>query len=87
MTKEIQRSLQLKQNEESGLSLLTKLWLSNDDVCRILRISKRTLQNYRDDRILPYSKLRKKIYYKAGDIQECLDRHYVQAIGQKGGLL
>ena len=65
MTTEVQKQSQNKELEETGLSLLAKLWLSSDDVCRILRISKRTLQNYRDNRILPFSQVGRKIYYKA----------------------
>lgn len=29
-------------------------WLDNEDVCRLLGISKRTLQTYRDNGTLPY---------------------------------
>jgi hypothetical protein len=87
MTKEVKSTLQFGGTEETGLSLLTKLWLSSDDVCKILRISKRTLQNYRDNCILPFSQIGRKIYYKASDIQTYLDVHYIRASFQKGGML
>ena len=29
-------------------------WLGNDDVCTLLQISRRTLQSYRDNGILPF---------------------------------
>lgn len=41
-------------------------WLHNGDVCRLLNISKRTLQNYRDRRIIPYTQFAGKILYKQG---------------------
>lgn len=43
-------------------------WLDNDDVCRILRISKRTLQALRDDGTLAYSQISHKVYYKQEDV-------------------
>ncbi|WP_255490613.1 helix-turn-helix domain-containing protein [Dysgonomonas sp. 511] len=35
-------------------------WLGNDDVCGLLQTSKRTLQSYRDNGILPYSQIGRK---------------------------
>jgi predicted DNA-binding transcriptional regulator AlpA len=79
----------LDRVEETGLSLLTKKWLSSDQVCKILGISSRTLQNYRDQRLLPFSQPigKRKIYYKAADIQEYLESYYVKANYQEGGAL
>jgi len=54
-------------------------WLDNDQVCQILRISKRTLQNYRDNGILPFSQFKDKILYKAEDIQNHLEKNYKKA--------
>ena len=47
-------------------------WLDNDDVCRILRISKRTLQTLRDNGTLPYFKLGGKVLYRESDLEELL---------------
>jgi len=70
----------VKNNEN-----LTEKWLSGDQVCRLLRISKRTLQHYRTNGILPFSQIGRKIYYKASDIDDYLDAHYINAHYQKGG--
>jgi len=43
-------------------------WLDNSDVCRLLNVSARTLQTYRDTGKLPYSQINSKIYYKAWDV-------------------
>lgn len=43
-------------------------WLDNDDVCRILRISKRTLQTLRDNGTLAYSQISHKTYYRQEDV-------------------
>lgn len=56
-------------------------WLTTEDVCHLLRISKRTLQSYRDKRILPFAQIGRKIYYKATDIDDYLDRHYIKRGG------
>ena len=39
-------------------------WLHNGDVCKLLNISKRTLQHYRDTGVLPFSQIGHKCYYK-----------------------
>jgi len=50
-------------------------WLDGQEVLQLLHISLRTLQTYRDSGILPYSKLCGKIYYKAEDLEEILEKH------------
>jgi MerR family transcriptional regulator, repressor of the yfmOP operon len=60
-------------------------WLSADEVCHLLRISKRTLSNYRTNGVLPFSQIGRKIYYKASDIDDYLENHYIKANYQKGG--
>lgn len=41
-------------------------WLDNQEVCLILKISPRTLQNLRDTDQISYSQMGRKIYYKKG---------------------
>ncbi len=43
-------------------------WLGNEDVCRLLDISPRTLQSYRDCGRIPFSRIGHKMYYKPADI-------------------
>jgi MerR family transcriptional regulator, repressor of the yfmOP operon len=54
-------------------------WLNSEEVCHLLMISKRTLQSYRDRGILPFAQIGRKIYYKASDIDEYLDAHYIKS--------
>jgi hypothetical protein len=58
--------------------------MTGDQVCLLLRISKRSLQNYRTQRILPFSQIGRKIYYKASDIETYLESHYIKSNNQKG---
>lgn len=39
-------------------------WYTNRDVCRLLGVSLRTMQNYRDKGLIPYSQVGHKCYYK-----------------------
>ncbi len=57
-------------------------YLTGEEVCKKLCISKRTLQDYRDTGLLGYVQLPGKIIYRESDILELLDRHY-QSIGLK----
>ena len=47
----------------------------NQDLCEMLRTSKRSLQRYRSIGILPYLMLRRKTYYKESDVQKFLSEH------------
>lgn len=48
-------------------------WLTNQDVCQILNISKRTLQSYRDSGKLPSSKIAYIFHYKSEDLEKFLN--------------
>jgi hypothetical protein len=47
-------------------------WWDNQDVCRLLNISKRTLQTFRDNGTLAYTQINHKTYYKPEDVQKIL---------------
>ena len=51
-------------------------YLTGDEVCRRLCISKRTLQDYRDTGLLGYVQLPGKIIYRESDIMDLLERFY-----------
>ena len=55
-----------------------EIYLSGEDICRLLHISKRTLQQYRDDSILPFIQIGGKIIYKESDILMILEQNYVR---------
>ncbi|KAA6333051.1 hypothetical protein EZS27_018500 [termite gut metagenome] len=56
----------------AGQNKELKKWLDNQEVCMILNISKRTLQTYRNNGILPYSQINHKIYYKPEDVERVM---------------
>ncbi|WP_165044914.1 helix-turn-helix domain-containing protein [Dysgonomonas sp. ZJ709] len=46
--------------------------LTGDEVCRILNIKPRTLQTYRDNGLLKFSQIERKIFYYASDLKEVI---------------
>ena len=62
----------VEQNEHSD-------WLHNGDVCRLLNISKRTLQHYRDTDVLPFFQIGHKCYYKREDVDRLLETKSVKS--------
>jgi excisionase family DNA binding protein len=74
--------LDRKLNEKSKPNPLSETWLDTQETCQLLKISKRTLQAYRLNGILPFSTLGGKVYFRASDIEKHLDQHYVKLDGE-----
>ena len=53
-----------------------EIYLSGEQVCEMLHISKRTLQQYRDDGQIPFIKLERKILFRESDIVKVLEDNY-----------
>ena len=53
-----------------------EVYLTGEEVCSQLRLSTRTLQEYRNLGTLPFYKIGGKILYKQSDIQAMLEKHY-----------
>lgn len=47
-------------------------WLDGEDVCRMLRISPRTLQTLRDNRLIACSQINRKFFYKPEEVARIL---------------
>jgi len=62
-----------------------EVYLSSEEVCSHLRLSTRTLQEYRNSGMLPFYKIGGKILYKQSDIQTMLEKYY-NPIPQTGKL-
>ena len=75
----LDRKLDLKQ----GLNSSSETWLDIMEACAFLKVSKRTLQNYRDDGTLPFSQVGGKIYFKVADLEQHLSKHYVKAFKKR----
>lgn len=71
-------------NLELGMEALSssanqERYLNNNQVCEMLHISQRTLQDYRDKGRISFYKLEGKILYKYSDIENLLNSKYYKA--------
>lgn len=54
-------------------------YLTDKEVSERLKISRRTLQDYRNEGKIPYCQIGGKILYRASDLQRMLDDNYREA--------
>ncbi len=55
-------------------------WLSNTETAKFLKVSCRTLQNYRDKGLLEFSQVKGKIYFRLSHLESHLNKHNIKAI-------
>jgi hypothetical protein len=55
-------------------------FLTGKDVCRMLHVSARTLQEWRRQEKVLFIRLKGKILYRESEIMKCLGGNYLQAI-------
>ncbi|WP_295937284.1 helix-turn-helix domain-containing protein [uncultured Alistipes sp.] len=67
-------------SEQYRPSIENERYYTGEEVQKVLHLSKRTLQNYRDDGIMPYTKIGEKILYRHSDIIQILEANYVPGI-------
>ena len=56
------------------LGLAKKQWLTPNEVCAYLEISRRTLQRYRDERGLPHARIDGKTFYSKDEIEKFIQQ-------------
>ena len=54
-----------------------EIYLTSEEVCSLFGLSKRSLQNYRDNRLIPYTTIGGKILYPQSAILELLEANFV----------
>jgi len=62
-----------KTNEESFLSQ----WLESDEARKQLNVSKKTWQNYRNKKVLPFSQFGRKIYVRRADLEAFMQSNLI----------
>ncbi len=62
---------------------IDSLYFNNTQLARYLGTSKRSLQRYRDEGLITYSKVGSKIFYKFSDVVIFLESHRVGAFETK----
>lgn len=79
LTERLERIEKLCADEvEQPLSILPDgdRLLDNYDLCRMLNISKRTLQRYRTSGELPYEMIYHKTFYRESDVLRFIERNF-----------
>ena len=67
--------MELKKAVRTSSYPLSERWLDNEALCKIFCCSKRTLQMYRDEHMLPFSQIKHRMYYRACDVEKFLNEN------------
>ena len=70
----------VKTTERQAAQDDENVWLDNDQVCKLLDVSPRSLQRYRSEGKLPYMTYGKKCRYRLSDVEKLSGIHF-KAIG------
>ncbi|WP_423148417.1 helix-turn-helix domain-containing protein [Rubrolithibacter danxiaensis] len=70
-----------KKAKDKKRNLFKKAWLTSQEVMFLLDISERTLTKWRSEKILVYSQIKGKSYYKSKDLKDLLKRNYGKTEG------
>lgn len=72
--REMKHELQKRNDEE-----MKAQWIESSEARKILGVSLKTWQTYRDERKIPFSQFGRKIYVKKGDLDAFMEAHYITA--------
>lgn len=65
----------LRQKSEKEVS---DQWIESVKIPKLLGISRKTWQTYRDKRLIPFSQIGSKIYVKRTDLEEFMNEHRIE---------
>ena len=71
---EVKDTLQAKSAEE-----ISSQWIESTEARKMLGVSAKTWQDYRDKRVIPFSQFGRKIYVRRADIEAFMQQHYISA--------
>ncbi|MDD6475019.1 MAG: helix-turn-helix domain-containing protein [Sodaliphilus pleomorphus] len=74
LLQEVKDTLQAKSETE-----INAMWVESTEARKILGVSAKTWQDYRDKRVIPFSQYGRKIYVRRADIEAFLQKHFVKA--------
>lgn len=64
-----------KKSEEE----INSQWIESVKIPKMLGISQKTWQTYRDKRIIPFSQIGSKIFVKRADLENFMQSHYIES--------
>ncbi len=65
----------LRQKSEQEIS---DQWIESVKIPKLLGISRKTWQTYRDKRLIPFSQIGSKIYVRRADLEEFMNEHRIE---------
>ena len=71
---EVKDTLQTKTETE-----INAMWIESNEARKMLGVSAKTWQDYRDKRVIPFSQYGRKIYVQRADIDAFLKNHRIKA--------
>ena len=71
---ELKELVRVKSSEE-----LNAQWIESTEARKLLGVSQKTWQHYRDTRIIPFTQVGRKIYVKRGDLDKFMQDHYINS--------
>ena len=71
---EVKDTLQARSAEE-----VNSQWIESTEARKMLGVSAKTWQDYRDKRVIPFSQFGRKIYVRRADIEAFMQQHYISA--------
>lgn len=74
LLQEVKDTLQTKSESE-----INSQWIESTEARKMLGVSAKTWQDYRDKRVIPFSQFGRKIYVRRADIEAFLQQHYIKA--------
>lgn len=60
-----------------------EIFLDNEELIAMLKISRRTAQTWRDEGKISFSQVGNKIYYKLSDVEKTMQDHYNKSFAKK----
>lgn len=72
----LEELLETKSEKEDNSRIL-----SPEETAKMLRVSSRTLQTYRDNGLIPFSQYDRKIWFLKQDVMDFLDSHRIERRG------
>lgn len=70
----VNRKVDRLGNKDNVIS--DEILLDNQDLCLLLKVSKRTLQRFRSSGKLPYKRIGKKTYYLESDVHKFIQKGF-----------
>lgn len=71
---EVKDTLKNKSAEE-----INSQWIESTQARKMLGVSAKTWQDYRDKRVIPFSQFGRKIYVRRADIENFMEQHYIKS--------